>query len=67
MGTQKMFFCMFSGNHITTNFTFLQITGAVSKMQVKIGRWDGSVTAIDTTNNVDITTVGSHKIKDKQK
>lgn len=42
-----MFLCKFSGNHITTYFTFLQIPGAVSKMQVNIGRRNCSVTGND--------------------
>lgn len=66
MGTQKMFICMLTGNHITTHFTFLQIPRAVSKMQVNIGKWNSSVTAIDNSaKHADISKVNQSRVKYK--
>lgn len=43
MGAQKMFFCMFLGNHFTAYFTFFKIPGAVGIVQVNIRRRNVSV------------------------
>lgn len=66
MGTQKMLLCVFTGNHIITHFTFLQIPRAMSKMQVNIGSWNSSVTAMDSfSKNVSISKVETDRAKNE--
>uniref|UniRef100_A0A7C9AIN9 Uncharacterized protein n=2 Tax=Opuntia streptacantha TaxID=393608 RepID=A0A7C9AIN9_OPUST len=44
MSTKIVFLCMFSRDHITTNFTFFKIARAVCVMQINVRRGDSSIT-----------------------